>query len=99
MTSRTKTSFYRVRHLEFGFFITLDDNIYRIHSKRVNILYIHIRKNNLLCAFASKAVLLFHITSNEVSSHLAFRFRTKGSKQIFKMATLAAIWDFQSELF
>ena len=33
------------------------------------------------------------------SSQLPFRFRRKSSKQIFKMATMAAVWDFLSQRF
>ena len=38
-------------------------------------------------------------TSNEVLPLLAFLFRRRGSIQIFKMATMAAILDYQSERF
>ena len=37
--------------------------------------------------------------SYQVSSQLAFRFRRRNEKQMFKMATMAAILDFQMERF
>ena len=37
--------------------------------------------------------------SYQVSSQLAFRFRRRSEKKIFKMATMAAILDFRSARF
>ena len=31
-------------------FITLDDNIYGIHSKRVNILYLFLIRSQMICS-------------------------------------------------
>ena len=45
---------------------------------------------------AMMAILDFGYTSNQVLSQLAFRFRRRRSKNIFKMA---AILDFLSEQF
>ena len=38
-------------------------------------------------------------TSNEVSSQLSYRFRRRSSKNVFKMATVAAILIFQAKRF
>ena len=45
------------------------------------------------------ATVDLQVTSILPMSQLPFRFRRKSSKQIFKMAAMAAIWDFLSERF